>query len=111
MEEGEVVYWSVPDESLAFRFGAACWCRLRQRGDAAYLRRGNTSAEDTGPLPAVGATGPLVLVGRISREDVALICIAALQTSDALNKTFETSNSDEPGENDWASLFAKLEAD
>jgi len=73
VEEGELVYWSVPDESLAFRLGAACWCRLRRRGQAAILRCGNTSADDTGPLPAVGVVGPLVLAGRISREDLALV--------------------------------------
>lgn len=49
--------------------------------------------------------------GRISREDVALICIAALDRPEALNKTFETYSSDEPGANDWAALFGSLQAD
>ena len=67
----------------------------------------NTPANEFSVVFSQGDT----LAGRISREDIALICIAALQAPDALNKTFETSNSDEPGENDWASLFAELEAD
>jgi len=49
--------------------------------------------------------------GIISREDVALICIAAIQTPEALNKTFETYSSKEPGENDWAALFGSLKSD
>jgi hypothetical protein len=49
--------------------------------------------------------------GRISREDVALICIAALNQSAAINKTFETFSSEKPGVNDWGALFAALEAD
>ena len=49
--------------------------------------------------------------GRISRQDVALICIAALQEKSAINKTFETYSSEEPGQNDWAALFGALNAD
>ncbi len=49
--------------------------------------------------------------GRISREDVALICIAALQTPAAINKTFETNSTEEEGQNDWAALFGSLQAD
>jgi uncharacterized protein YbjT (DUF2867 family) len=49
--------------------------------------------------------------GRISREDVALICIAALQTPAAVNKTFETFSSEATGENDWGSLFGALQPD
>ena len=49
--------------------------------------------------------------GRISREDVALICIAALNQAAAINKTFETFSSEKPGVNDWAALFAALEPD
>jgi uncharacterized protein YbjT (DUF2867 family) len=49
--------------------------------------------------------------GIISREDVALICIAALQTPAAVNKTFETSSSKEAGTNNWPELFAALKSD
>ena len=49
--------------------------------------------------------------GRISREDVALICIAALNQPAAINKTFETYSSEQPGTNDWAALFAALKPD
>ena len=49
--------------------------------------------------------------GRISRQDVALICVAALQEKSAINKTFETYSSEEPGQNDWAALFGSLAAE
>jgi len=49
--------------------------------------------------------------GRISRQDVALICVAALQEKAAINKTFETFSSEEPGQNDWAGLFGTLVVD
>ena len=46
--------------------------------------------------------------GRIAREDVALICIKALQIPTARNKTFETFSSGQPGSNDWQALFGSL---
>jgi uncharacterized protein YbjT (DUF2867 family) len=49
--------------------------------------------------------------GTISREDVALICIAAIQQPAARGKTFETFSSQESGANDWPALFAGLAAD
>jgi uncharacterized protein YbjT (DUF2867 family) len=49
--------------------------------------------------------------GRISREDVALICIAALQQPAALGKTFETFNGETTGANDWPALFGALAKD
>jgi len=49
--------------------------------------------------------------GRISREDVALICIQALQEPAARNKTFETYSTEEPGNNNWSAMFAALEQD
>ncbi len=49
--------------------------------------------------------------GRISREDVALICIAALGNPAAYNKTFETYSSEQPGSNDWDAMFGSLAAD
>ncbi len=49
--------------------------------------------------------------GRINREDVALVCIAALGNAEALNKTFETYSSGEPGNNDWAEMYGALDAD
>jgi len=49
--------------------------------------------------------------GRISREDVALICIKALQVPAARNRTFETYSTEQPGNNDWPTMFGALQAD
>ncbi|MCP4001786.1 MAG: SDR family oxidoreductase [Gammaproteobacteria bacterium] len=49
--------------------------------------------------------------GRISREDLASVCVAALQVPDAINKTFEVFNGETSGENHWNVLFASLVAD
>ena len=48
--------------------------------------------------------------GTITREDVAIVCVAALQSPAAINKTFEAYA--EPGEAvvDWGPLFAVLKA-
>ena len=67
----------------------------------------NTPGGEFGVIFAQGDT----TTGRISREDVALICIAALQAPEALGKTFETYSSEQPGENDWGALFGALAAD
>ena len=49
--------------------------------------------------------------GMISREDVALVCIAALRTPAARNKTFEVFGSENDSPNDWANLYSDLESD
>jgi uncharacterized protein YbjT (DUF2867 family) len=67
----------------------------------------NTEGGNEGLIFAQGDT----TAGRISREDVALICIAALTTPEAINKTFETYSSEEPGENNWKEMFSALKAD
>jgi uncharacterized protein YbjT (DUF2867 family) len=49
--------------------------------------------------------------GMISREDVALVCIAALQAPAARNKTFEVFGSEEQAPNDWTNLYSDLQSD
>lgn len=49
--------------------------------------------------------------GRISREDVAIICIRALQVTAARNRTFETYSTEAAGQNDWQALFGALQSD
>lgn len=74
------------------------------------VRPGGLVNRPGGEFTVVFAQGDTT-TGIISREDVALICIAALQNPAALNKTFETFSSDVEGENNWPSLFGALEAD
>ena len=74
------------------------------------VRPGGLVNTPGGEFSVVFAQGDAT-AGRISRQDVALICVAALQEKAAINKTFETFSSEEPGQNDWAGLFGTLIAD
>jgi len=74
------------------------------------IRPGGLVNTPGGEFSVVFAQGDST-TGRISRQDLALICIAALQEKAAINKTFETYSSEGPGPNDWAELFASLVAD
>ena len=47
----------------------------------------------------------------IHRENVALVCIAALQTPAARNKTFEVFGGEEQPPNDWTNLYSSLKSD
>ncbi len=49
--------------------------------------------------------------GMISREDVALVCVAALQVPAARNKTFEVFGGEEQPPNDWTNLYSSLKSD
>ena len=51
------------------------------------------------------------LSGRISREDLASVCIAALRQPAALGKTFEVAGAEVPGPNDLPQLFCGLQPD
>lgn len=51
--------------------------------------------------------------GQVSREDVAELCLQALNREEAFNKTFEVKAGDEnrPADFDWQGCFANLQAD
>jgi uncharacterized protein YbjT (DUF2867 family) len=51
--------------------------------------------------------------GQVSREDVAELCLQALNREEAFNKTFEVKSGDEnrPADFDWQGCFANLQAD
>jgi hypothetical protein len=50
--------------------------------------------------------------GKVSRDDVAELCVQALQNSQACNVTFEVKAAENSANNvDWQELFAKLDAD
>lgn len=84
---------------------------LRESGvPYTVVRPGGLINQPGGSEALVFAQGDTT-AGRIAREDVALICIAALDNPAALGKTFETFSSEEPGANDWDAMFASLQAD
>ncbi len=69
--EGEIVYWSMPRESLAHRLAAALAVAVRSRGGRAHWYRGSLPDGSTAPLPAVGSPGGvLVLSGTIGLKDL-----------------------------------------
>jgi len=49
--------------------------------------------------------------GVIPRADVARVCVAALQSAAARNRTFELYGTNTPPDTDWDNLFGKLAAD
>jgi len=84
---------------------------LRESGvDYTIVRPGGLINNPGGSERLVFAQGD-TSAGRISREDVALICIAALGKSEAIGKTFETYSTEQPGSNDWGALFGSLTSD
>lgn len=51
------------------------------------------------------------LRGKISREDVATLCVQALEQPQACHVTFEVKAEDATGSVDWTTLFATLQPD
>ena len=49
--------------------------------------------------------------GQISRDAVAQLCIQAINSPEAVNKTFEIREEDKQGETNWQKLFADLPQD
>ena len=49
--------------------------------------------------------------GLIPRADVARVCVAALQSPEARNRTFEVFSAQTPPDVDWNAVFGKLAAD
>ena len=62
-------------------------------------------------LPMMMQGDDLSRPGRIARADVAAIAVAALDRSDAKNKTFEVIASDATGRPNWKTLFGSLNID
>ncbi|MBW4574088.1 MAG: CIA30 family protein [Aphanothece sp. CMT-3BRIN-NPC111] len=49
--------------------------------------------------------------GQVSREDVAELCMQALEQPKACNVTFEVKEGENSGSNNWESLFSSLQPD
>jgi len=85
---------------------------LRASGvDYTIIRPGglmDTAGDETA---VVFEQGDRKLTGMISRENVALVCIAALRIPGARNRTFEVFGSEEQAPNDWTNLYRSLKPD
>ena len=51
------------------------------------------------------------LKGQVNRDDIAQLCIQALNFSEAVNKTFEVREENQQGTNNWQKLFSSLARD
>ena len=51
------------------------------------------------------------LTGQVSRDAIAELCIEAMNSPAAVNKTFEVSESEQQGNTHWERLFNSLQAD
>jgi uncharacterized protein YbjT (DUF2867 family) len=51
------------------------------------------------------------LRGQVSRDAIAELCIQALNSADAVNKTFEVKETDQRGNTNWQELFHNLQVD
>jgi uncharacterized protein YbjT (DUF2867 family) len=51
------------------------------------------------------------LRGQVSRDAIAELCIQALNSADAVNKTFEVKETDQRGNTNWRELFHNLQVD
>lgn len=84
---------------------------LRESGVPYTIVRPGGLVNTPGGIEALVFAQGDTTAGRISREDVALICVAALGLPEAINKSFETYSSETAGANDWTEMFAALERD
>ncbi len=84
---------------------------LRSSGLAYTIIRPGGLRDDPGGVFRIQFAQGDHISGVISREDVAEICLQALNFPEAYNATFEVVQMDEPGPNNWKDLFSVLESD
>ena len=51
------------------------------------------------------------LKGQVSRDAIAELCLEAMNSPEAANKTFEVNESEQQGNNNWEKLFGSLQSD
>jgi uncharacterized protein YbjT (DUF2867 family) len=84
---------------------------LRQSGIPYTIIRPCALTEELGGKELIVAQGDNIK-GKISREDVAKLCVEALQQSQASNVTFEVKEGEQMLSSiDWQSLFSQLKPD
>lgn len=98
---GNVMAWKLKGEDA-----------LRASGlDYTIVRPGGLSDDPAREQSLIFDQGDKLESGRISRADVAEVCVAALAAPGARNRTFEVVSEEGPTERDWVSLFGALQAD
>ncbi len=71
--EGEALYWRVPDPVMAQRLGAAMLAAARDDDVPAWWLAMSPGEQISGPLPAAGSRGLLVLSGRLTNDDLEAV--------------------------------------
>jgi len=85
---------------------------LRASGvDYTIIRPGGLMDTPGDKAAVVFEQGDRKLTGMISRENVALVCVAALRVPAARNRTFEVFGSEGQAPNDWTNLYRSLKSD
>ena len=85
---------------------------LRASGTAYTIVRPGGLADDAGGQRQLRFDqGDRLGSGRISRTDVATVCVQALGRASAFGVTFEVIESEQVGPNDWTALFGQLRPD
>jgi DNA-binding NtrC family response regulator/tetratricopeptide (TPR) repeat protein len=72
-DSGAIDFWRVPIPTLAQRLGTALWADLRRRGRSAWLWSAGDEGGLNTPVPASGADGTIILIGEISRDELAAL--------------------------------------
>jgi len=94
---GRILDWKLKSED-----------HLRASGlDYTIVRPGHLEGQNHPPRTLVVGTGD-TLQGAVSREQVADVCLAALRSPAARNKTFELVSVDGPATTDYDALFAQV---
>ncbi|GIW05308.1 MAG: epimerase [Dehalococcoidia bacterium] len=94
---GRILEWKMKSED-----------HLRASGlDYTIVRPGHLEGQNHPPRTLVVGTGD-TLQGAVSREQVADVCIAALRSPAARNKTFELISVEGPPTTDYDALFAQV---
>jgi len=83
---------------------------LRESGISYTIIRPCALTEEAGGKELIFEQGDNIR-GKISREDVAQLCVEALQQTKATNVTFEVKEGQNNAISDWKSLFSHLQAD
>lgn len=96
---GGILTWKLRGEDL-----------VRQSGIAYTIVRPCALTEEPGGNQLLVEQGDNIR-GKISREDVAALCVAALEQPSACNLTFEVKAAEATGSTDWAQLFGQLQPD
>ncbi len=97
---GGILTWKLKGEEV-----------VRDSGIAYTIVRPCALTEEPGGKPLIFEQGDEIR-GQVNREDIAALCVQALELPEASNVTFEVKEAKNGGgSRDWATLFSQLESE